>query len=400
MTKSMEGNRLGIPSLDDFITPVSGEAKTHSNDELKKYIEDHAYQDGMEVPKDEAVLFYNDILIGSRGNIITIHGKAKSRKSAIAAAMQSAVYSGGFLGFTSALNKTNARILHVDTEQGLGHWIKGNKRVMHDAGIQYKPNGYLSFHCRDATASLRLDLVGYAVEMHRPDILITDGITDLMYDTNSTELAARLVETLMQWSVKYNCLIIVIIHVTKGAGWMRGALGTALEGKCQTAIKAEKDEENEEVSHISCEFARDEGFKTFSIQFDKKAEHYVHVDESLVIRKGKKGDLGPKGFNEAIQESFLEAVFRGPETSFDERGFKNKLQRVSAAVLGQSVNAKHIKEWREFWQEQAKIFYHEQYGYVLTSTLTQLKKQAPEIDFSAPHDEPLLPENIVDDLPF
>jgi hypothetical protein len=238
---------LGIPDVDDFIPALK---VTTSEEELKKYLDEHAYNDLLKVPEDEAVLYYEGTLIGSRGNFVAINGRPKSRKSVIASAIMSACFCDGFLGFTTTFKKA-PKVLHLDTEQGFGHWVENARRVIRDAGLVKSPETFASHHSRDAEPDFRLDLLGYALSVYSPDVLIVDGITDLVYDINDNKEATRTGSKLMKWSVQYNCLIIVVIHLTKSNGYMTGVLGSLLEKKCQTAIKCEKDEENEDISIMS-----------------------------------------------------------------------------------------------------------------------------------------------------
>jgi hypothetical protein len=238
----MDNRKNWFTPIDDFLP----EKKSSDND-LANYLAEHVYYDGLEAPADERVLFYNGIPIGSRGNIVAINGKAKSRKSVIASAIMSSAFCDGFLGFTTKLGG-EPRVLNFDTEQGLGHWIEGSRRVIRDAGHYERPPGFHSHHTRDCTVEMRIELLEYALGLYTPDIVVVDGVTDLVYDLNSQEEATRIGSKLMQWSVKFNCLVVAIIHITKGTGYMTGAVGTYLEKKCQTAIKCEKDEKDEGVS--------------------------------------------------------------------------------------------------------------------------------------------------------
>jgi hypothetical protein len=395
-------SRLGISRLDDFTQPaqeVTIERK-RSQEELVRYLEEHAYKDGLLMPADEDILFYQGIPIGSRGNILAINGRPKSRKSVIASAIMSSAYCDGFLGFTTRL-PGDPKVLNFDTEQGFGHWLRGSMRVLKDAGQPIAPKGFKSHHTRECEVDMQAELFECALDLYKPDIAVLDGVTDLVYDLNNQEEATRLGKKLMHWSVKYNCLIVVIIHITKSTGYMTGAIGTYLEKKCQTAIKTEKDDDNEEVTHVSCQYARDKGFKTFSIIYEEKEEHYVQLAEEFVNKKGKKGNKGPMGYSEEVREKLLSDCFRGPETSFPvEVNFRRKISACFNVLFGETLSKNEISAWLDYWQAEAKIFFHQQYGFILTSTLTQIKKVMPELDLKEPAHPDALPDNVVDDLPF
>lgn len=375
---------------------------TSNVEDLQNYLLEHQYIDGMEPPADERVLFYNGVPIGSRGNIIAINGKAKSRKSVIASAIMSSAltldHAAGFLGFTCTLLE-NAKVLNFDTEQGLGHWIEGSRRVIRDAGHDKRPAGFYSHHTRECDVDLRLQLFEYSLKIYQPDIAILDGITDIVYDLNSQEEATRVGGKLMQWSVMYNCLIVTIIHITKGTGYMTGALGSYLEKKCQTAIKCEKDEKDDNVSHITCQYARDKGFPPFGIMYNDTEGHYIRIDQDKYIQSGPKANNGPGTKDDVFKKQFIDAIFRVNKSHVNITALRSAIKKAGNSVgLGEMSNP-DIKAWYEFYSKEMLIIPHPDFGFVQSETVQIIK---PDLDFNKPHESNPADElsNAKDDLPF
>jgi len=379
---------------DDFIPGNN----TPAAEDLQNYLLEHAYRDGLQPPNDEKVLFYNGLPIGSRGNIIAINGKAKSRKSVIASAIMSSAYTedpAGFLGFTTTL-PDRPTVLNFDTEQGLGHWIEGSRRVIKDAGQESRPDGFHSHHTRDCDVEKRIALLEFALDMYNPDICIIDGVTDLVYDLNSQEEATKIGGRLMTWSVKYNCLIVAIIHITKGTGYMTGALGTYLEKKCQTAIKCEKDEKDEGVSWVTCQYARDKGFGLFGIMFDDAAGHYVRVDDTKISQTGPGSSNHPDTKGPEFIKQFIDSLFRKHSAYRTERMFRQEgiWQTGQALGLG-SLNSRTVSAWLEYFKSAGLVMWHEENGYMRTEVIIAAQASAPPLDFSTTP-----PDHNEDDLPF
>lgn len=381
-----------IPDVDDFISPVR---ITTSEDDLKAWLDSHAYRDDLKAPDDEELLFYNGLPIGSRGNILAINGMAKSRKSVIASAIMSSAYTDEFLGFVTRF-KEEPRILNFDTEQGYGHWLKGSRRVILDAGLRDRPANYHSYHTREASVEQRLELLGLALEIHKPDLCVIDGVTDLVYDLNSQEEATKIGEKLMSWSVKYNCLLIVIIHITKGKGYMTGALGTYLEKKCQTAIKCEKDEKDDAITYVTCQYSRDEPFKFFGITFDKEAGHYVRLSEGEIASRGAGGANGPETKSPEFRTQFLNAVFRVHSAFRIMKLFRSGIKHAGEAMGLGELNNKDVAAWVDYFLAEGLVDIHPDTGYQKSERIAQAKAISPEINFTALE----LPGGDPDDLPF
>lgn len=385
--------------IDDFLP---GKGNSSEPSELATYLAEHAYFDGIQAPPDEKVLYYEGIPIGSRGNIIAINGKAKSRKSVIASAIMTSAYTedpAGFLGFTVTLPH-EARVLNFDTEQGLGHWIEGSRRVITDAGLSRRPEGFNSHYTRECDVEKRIELLKYSLKLYAPDIAVVDGITDLVYDLNSQEEATRIGGELMRLSVEFNCLIVAIIHITKGTGYMTGALGTYLEKKCQTAIKCEKDEKDDGISWVSCQYSRDKGFHAFGIQFDERARRYKRLDESEVQQTGKGSRNTPDTKTEEFRLQMFNRTF-GPNSGIPTvHALKIAINEAGKASGVGKFSRDDLAAWMDYFLTNNLIVPHPSFGYVKGEFLAAYKKHAPEMDFQTP-DNPV--ENLPDDsadLPF
>lgn len=295
---------LGKLKLDSVFDESGGET-----DGFKEYLETHRFDPSIKPPEESPLLFHNDTVIGHRGaNIITVTGKAKSRKTVVTSAIASGLVSvNGFLGFNSK-TKDEDIIVHLDTEQGYFHYYNSVDRIFKQVNIEM-PDNFESYHTRDATHEFRLELLEYIFENIKPTILIVDGITDFVYDINDQKEAKQIGDKFLVNSAKYDTLVIAVIHTTKSTGMMTGAIGTYLEKKCETSIKVELDEEDRMISHVSCMQSRNKPFSDFSITMNELTGFYELVDEALISTKGTL-DIP---FNQSKMNEIIEIAFNNRE---------------------------------------------------------------------------------------
>lgn len=310
-----------------------------------QYIESHSFNPANVPREDDTLLFIRNIPIGSRENIITITGKSKSRKTIAASAIATSLFNEEFLVFASVLPK-DARILHVDTEQGYKHYFHSVQRIFRDASIPYQER-FTSIHTRDADIPMRLELIDHLVESIRPSVLIIDGLTDLVYDINDQAEATKIGEKFLQISSKYQLLVIGVIHTTKTTGFMTGAIGTIFEKKSETVIKVELDEEDKMVSHISCQFSRNAPFPEFSIRADKDGNYSLENEAN--IEKD-----GVKDFNFYSKErhiDFLTHIF-GKNSSLSEHKLHILIKKHADSFLGNPLSPRNAQEWAAIYKIQ------------------------------------------------
>ena len=94
--------------------------------------------------------------------------------------------------------------------------------------------------CRGRRGFLyRLRICGH---MHSPDLVIVDGIRDLVNDINDGVLAQEVMEELLHLATQQNCCIVCVLHQNKGSEDhnLRGWIGTELMNKAFEVYACEK----------------------------------------------------------------------------------------------------------------------------------------------------------------
>ena len=98
------------------------------------------------------------------------------------------------------------------------------------------------FNVRNVDRDKREDYLFAAIEYYKPDLVILDGIRDLVGDINDGTVAQELIEKLMKSAQQNNCCIVCVLHQNKSGDSRdpRGWLGTELLNKAFDVFATEK----------------------------------------------------------------------------------------------------------------------------------------------------------------
>lgn len=177
------------------------------------------------------------------GDISAVTGLAKSGKSTFVSVLLSSVLGSDRFGLST--QDTGAKVLYIDTEQHKRNVAKVRKRI-----LQIAPPGanerLKMIALRELTPQQRANSIAMAVGYYQPQIVVVDGIVDLIDDFNNIEQSQRIVTHLLQVASTYNCHIINVLHTNKsqevtGVANMRGHLGAILGNKCSECWSVKKD---------------------------------------------------------------------------------------------------------------------------------------------------------------
>lgn len=206
-----------------------------------------------------------------RRELVAITGKAKSGKTFVTSMLMACCQAGDVLSFH---RETDAplRLLWYDTEQSdeSTQDILKN-RVMKLAADKHgltrtdlfdaENNTYNSlskeevrkspcqsdavfdvFNVRAVPWKERRDLLCEAVTRCKPDLVIVDGIRDLVNDINDGVLAQEVMEELMHLATEHDCCIVCVLHQNKSSEDhnLRGWIGTELMNKAFEVYSCEK----------------------------------------------------------------------------------------------------------------------------------------------------------------
>ena len=181
-----------------------------------------------------------------RKELVGITGKAKSGKTFLVSMLMTCCVVRDVLSFHRQ-GDLPLRLLWYDTEQSdeSTQDILRN-RIMPMTGMACKQADVEKqidvFNVRGVPWKDRRSLLVEAVEHYAPDLVIVDGIRDLVDDINDGVLAQEVMEELMHLADKSGCCIVCILHQNKGSEDhnLRGWIGTELMHKAFETYACEK----------------------------------------------------------------------------------------------------------------------------------------------------------------
>ena len=270
----MENQRI-IESLGNLIAEELAKAGTDP-ELIAKLKKDRITADKEQSPM-EFLLKLFDVPCCPRGELVAFTGKAKSGKTFVMSMMMAAASAAEALAFHRTTFEP-LQVLWIDTEQSdqstqdilrnrlipmvvssppkLGG-VRGGLNERTDSLVQTTPPAgtppdsggesfpeglYDIFNVRTESWQERMPLLMAAIDLCRPDMVILDGVRDLVDDINNGQLAHDVTERLMRVAQQARCCIVCVIHQNKAAEdrTLRGSIGTELTNKAFEVYECEK----------------------------------------------------------------------------------------------------------------------------------------------------------------
>ena len=262
-------------------------AKAGTDPELIAKLKKDRITADKELPPMEFLLKLFDVPCCPRGELVAFTGKAKSGKTFVMSMMMAAASAAEALAFRRTTFEP-LQVLWIDTEQSdqstqdilrnrlipmvissppkLGGARGGLKErtdslvqttppagtpprsalplcsAKNSGGERFPESMYDIFNVRTESWQERMPLLLAAIDMCRPDLVILDGVRDLVDDINNGQLAHDVTERLMRVAQQARCCIVCVIHQNKAAEdrTLRGSIGTELTNKAFEVYECEK----------------------------------------------------------------------------------------------------------------------------------------------------------------
>ncbi len=188
-----------------------------------------------------------------RRELVAITGKAKSGKTFVSSMLIACCQERDVLSFHREC-ETPLRVLWYDTEQSdesTQDILKNRIMRMTRDGVARQPTLFDEsraeppldiFNVRAVEWKHRRSLLVEAVNMCKPDLVIVDGIRDLVNDINDGVLAQEVMEELLHLATEEECCIACVLHQNKSGEDhnLRGWIGTELMNKAFEIYSCEK----------------------------------------------------------------------------------------------------------------------------------------------------------------
>ena len=219
------------------------------SNEFNKIKKDFVIDRNVEYPDPEYLIEIGGVPTMPKGNLVALSAKWKNGKTFFCDIISSI-----FLGcdqFASCRSRQDEGwVLFFDTEQAVSDTARIRKTI--DAMTPEQRHNDLEVYClrnaaidteadEQATIS-RFDFISRAIEHDRPDLVIIDGIADLIYNYNDVIESQEVVNKLAAIANEFDCCIVVVMHQNKGKQdkSMKGHIGTMLYQKCSDVFNVEK----------------------------------------------------------------------------------------------------------------------------------------------------------------
>ena len=220
-------------------------AKAGTDPELIERLKKDRITIDKELPPMEFLLKLFDVPCCPRGELVAFTGKAKSGKTFVMSMMMAAAAASEVLAFRRTTFEP-LQVLWIDTEQSdqSTQDILRNRIVpmVCGEGDSFPEHLYDIFNIRTESWTERLPLLMAAIDLCHSDLVILDGVRDLVDDINNGPLAHDVTERLMQVAQHARCCIVCVIHQNKAAEdrTLRGSIGTELTNKAFEVYECEK----------------------------------------------------------------------------------------------------------------------------------------------------------------
>ena len=240
--------------------PPTGEATLDSKFERSFFDDTVAYQ-------EPPFLFeFKGVGFSPLGGIQALSGQKKNGKSIFASILMATALSSDsstsrfatrFPGLRLRQSTINLlghepRVLYVDTEQEKENTDKVIERAKWLAEMEsHVHNERLTIQWLRAIpededpAEYRKQALLYAIDKVHPDLVLIDGIRDLVHDFNDIDESSKLINELMALSTKHNMCVWCTLHMNPrpsndDESKMRGHLGTELGNKASDVFTMKK----------------------------------------------------------------------------------------------------------------------------------------------------------------
>jgi len=211
--------------------------------EIKSYTDAEVKRFGV-YPKVENLLNIHGFGCFARGNLQAIKAKAKNGKTTalnivVAGYLADEATEGLNIFGRQAGRKT---VLHIDTEQHISN-VHHKMNIVHELlDVEGELENYHVLSLREYSYKERFQLTKDAINDLKPDMVIIDGIVDLIADFNDSVESKDFVSELMGLASLHNCAIICVLHENKSLkdNTMRGHLGTEILNKSSEVYSVTK----------------------------------------------------------------------------------------------------------------------------------------------------------------
>lgn len=206
---------------------------------------------------------------------------------------------------------------------------EGHTEITESTEREFPDEQFFVFNMRGASIQERRELLAVAIATYKPDLVILDGISDLLTDINDGPRATELIEELLLLANEHKCNITTVIHLNRTGekSNLRGWLGSVMLQKSFEVFNCAQVSQTE----------------TFSVEQSLSRKWrclqtlYYEIDEEGIPQSTQKPDLQPrdakgKFTSKDISTLNSDYIIRHPESQ--DKPWEWDLRRLFTDAMG------------------------------------------------------------------
>ena len=281
------------------------------------------------VPQHDFLFRWGNQPCYARGELVALTGKAKSGKTFVCSLLMALAVRSQLMGL-SRLHDKPLRVVWIDTEQSEDstHEILCH-RIGALIGEPIPDDQFFVYNLRRDNWQDRLAWAELCIVQAKPDLVIFDGIRDVVGDINNYTEAQTVLDKLLSLASWTQACIVCVLHQNKALEdkTLRGALGTELQNKSYETYECQKDSETRRFTLRQTATRKYD--ITAKLEFSVNAEG-LPVETSPNPLQGESAGFN-KYANQINAQTIVPKVF-GELTSMRAYDFKQKAMRCFPEV--------------------------------------------------------------------
>ena len=283
------------------------------------------------VPQHDFLFRWGDRPCFARGELVALTGKAKSGKTFVCSILMSLAVRPQLMGL-SRLHDEPLRVVWIDTEQSADstHEILCH-RIGSLIGGVIPDDQYYVYNLRRDNWQDRLHWAQLCIAQAKPDLVILDGIRDVVGDINNYTEAQTVLDTLLSIASWSQACIVCVLHQNKALEdkTLRGALGTELQNKSYETYECQKDPDTR--LFMLRQTATRKYDITHKLEFSVNAEGLPEIADNG-YRIADSGNSGYTKYEQQINAQAIVPKLFGNLTTMRAYDFKQKAMRCFPEV--------------------------------------------------------------------
>ena len=216
---------------------------------IEKKKKEYCIDRNIDYPDPDYLVEIGGVPTMPKGNLVALSAKWKNGKTFFCDILSAVFLGSNAFGGMRSL-KPSGKVQFFDTEQAVSDTARILKVINSmtsehrhdDIKVYCLRNACIENMDNDSNEISRLDFISQTIASDHPDLVIIDGIADLIYNYNDVIESQTVVNSLAALANEHDCCIVVVMHQNKSKQdkSMKGHLGTMLFQKCSDVFSVEK----------------------------------------------------------------------------------------------------------------------------------------------------------------